>query len=293
MGKNAVDFAPENEGLPFFAYGLFMPGELAFFQIDPYVSSAVRADVHAKVRARDGVPVLDVQEASDTSSGWRITFSDEGAAYAAISAMEPKSQYRWVVHEGMNTLAGVKPRKGADPGFRHDLWRSLGDPTFREALSTAEELLETAPDSWEGFFRVQAGCLLVWSSVERYASLRYGLGRNDKDKVMERLHKIVDEDSFAAAVAATPVEVLPLLRRIYRSDDPTQKADFDPNDPKKSFDYLYQVRSNAAHRGKEPRPDSVLLRASTGELLRIIRATIAGAEREAGDHASRWESGSP
>jgi hypothetical protein len=289
MSSEPPGFVPDDLSAPFFAYGLFMPGEIAFFQIADHVKSVSKAHIGGLVRARDGVPVLDIGAPRSEARGWRLTFTEDGAAhaYAAISAMEPRSQYRWELRDNMNVLAGVSPEKGADPEFRDDRWSGWDDPAFIEAPRTVERLIATAEDTWEGFFQVQAACLLLWSSVERYVSLRYGLGRNDK--VRQRVLKLVDEEPFRKAVAETSVGNPP-LRRVYRSDDPRQSASFVATDPRKSIDYLYQVRSNATHRGKNPRPDSALLRVSTGELLRIFRATHTGARLVAEQQRARWSS---
>lgn len=50
---------PTNILLPFFAYGIFKPGQLAFFQIREYVSK-VREPVYCKgsLLLRDGLPII-------------------------------------------------------------------------------------------------------------------------------------------------------------------------------------------------------------------------------------------
>ena len=50
---------PENPDLPFFTYGLFRPGQLAFFQIREFVEEVDEpVEIRGHVLVRDGLPIL-------------------------------------------------------------------------------------------------------------------------------------------------------------------------------------------------------------------------------------------
>ncbi len=95
--------------LPFFAYGLFKPGEIAFFQIKDFVQAVVPISVPGALLIRDGVVVLDGTRTKEVASGVRVEFRDGATAYDAIQQMEPATQYKWTRADDMNVLAAVKP----------------------------------------------------------------------------------------------------------------------------------------------------------------------------------------
>jgi hypothetical protein len=52
-------------GLPFFAYGIFSPGQIAFFQIKNYVRQVTAASAAGNLRIRDGVLSATFAEVPD------------------------------------------------------------------------------------------------------------------------------------------------------------------------------------------------------------------------------------
>lgn len=139
-----------------------------------------------------------------------------------------------------------------------------------------EETLESQDFDWnlKPLFRLQMAYLLLWSSIERYVSLRYHLG----DKVTEKVGQLAHEPAFG--------ECLPRYvkgrREVYRTDQPTKREVLDPKSPEKAVRYYYQVRSNVTHRGKGVARDYELLRYSLAELLAIFRGVLKAAEHDAG-----------
>src|SRR5262245_25130086 len=106
---------PTNIGRPFFAYGLFRPGQLAFFRLRELVSEVTApAHVPGTLLLRDGLPIIDAA-GPGCVTGALVTFLPEqaAAAYDCISAMEPDKHYRW--HEAQadgkpaNVLVGRSP----------------------------------------------------------------------------------------------------------------------------------------------------------------------------------------
>lgn len=275
--------------LPFFAYGIFAPGQISFFQIKNSIRRIENASASGVLRIRDGVPVLDANQKDGVVDGFRITFTDAAAdvAYQAIQDMEPSNQYRWVTEDETNILVGSRPQRGSSPmvfaaGGNLD-WSSWRDAAFNDALDVVDENLamEFVWDDLRPFYRLQGAHMVLWSSIERYVSLRYGLGRNER--VLERIKRLAKEETFEISLRATERAALPpKMRRLYRADDPRTVLTFDPNGPpERALEYLYQVRSNVAHRGKAQPLDWDLLHAATAETLRIFREVLQAAERDA------------
>lgn len=266
--------------LPFFAYGLFKPGEIAFLQIRKFVRAVVPGSVPGALLIRDGVVVLDGSRTTETASGFRVEFRDGVAAYDAIQRMEPATQYKWTRVDDMNVLAAVKPNNGTRPLYGEE-WSGWRDPAFGPALDVVEEALGQEFDwnDFRPFYRLQAAYMLLWSSVERYVSLRYGLG---KDPIVEKVKRLADEPAFVDALRATPDESVRRLRPVTSTGKPEEKKSFSlDKEPVKLIDYLYHVRSNVTHRGKEEPLDWDLVHAATAEVLRVFRATLVAAEVEA------------
>ena len=274
--------------LPFFAYGIFSPGQIAFFQIKSYVHQVTDANATGILRIRDGVPVLDETARGEVANGYRIEFNDADAelAYQAIQCMEPSTQYRWRKDGEMNVLVGYRPKRGSRPmatdADGNPDWSSWRDPAFRDALTVVDENLaeQFVWHDLRPFYRLQGAYMVLWSSIERYVSLRYGFGRNEQ--VFQRVKRLAGEAQFEASLRATDPSATAKLRQLFRSDDPGQAVTFEPSGPpEKAITYLYQVRSNVTHRGKGEPLDWELLHIVTAEVLRIFRAVLHAAEKDA------------
>lgn len=271
---------PANIDRPFFAYGLFRPGQLAFFQLRELVSEVTDpAQVPGHLMLRDGLPIIDSAGYGNVI-GALVTFLPERAvaAYDRISAMEPDKHYRW--HEAQvdgkpaNVLVGRSPRKGSVPCEERE-WNGWNDPLFTAALDVVEETLTSNDFQWDlkPLFRLQMAYLLLWSSIERYVSLRYHLG----DKVMGKVKQLAGEPAFTAGLLQHVNE----RREVYRADRPDKMEILDPQSPEKALAYYYQVRSNMTHRGKGVVRDHERVKKSLEELLPIFREVLKAAERDA------------
>jgi hypothetical protein len=271
---------PPDIDRPFFTYGIFRPGQLAFFQLRELVINVVDpAAVAGRLLIRDGLPILDLGGGGHTR-GTLLTFLPEraGEAYERVSAMEPDKHYLWSevkVHgTPANILVGRSPRKGSVP-FESQEWNSWDDPLFTAALEVVEETLESQSFQWDlkPLFRLQMAYLLLWTSIERYVSLRYHLG----DKVTEKISYLAGEPAFAKGLVRHVGE----RREVYRADRPADKKVLDPQSPKKALDYYYQIRSNVTHRGKGVVRDHERVEMSLKELLSIFREVFGAAKRDA------------
>lgn len=273
---------PPHLALPFFAYGVFRPGELAFLQIKEFVSHCSPTSINGSLRIRDGLPIASLEESGDIRGDLiRFKPGSEASAYQRITELEPEKQYRWqefrIGAETVNLLAGVSPKKGSIyPDYE---WDGLKDPLFTSALEVVEETLElnrTCDGSdLKPLFRLEMAYMLLWTAIERYASLRYHL----RDRATQKVFQIASELAFRSALAATVGEP----RSVQRADDPTKKCTLDSGNPDKSMAYYYQVRSNLVHRGKGMFEDHRRILMSLEELLTIFRVTLNAAFQE-----SQW-----
>jgi len=274
---------PRNVYLPFFAYGAFRPGQLAFHRLKPFVLRTKQALVRGQLRIRDGLPILDPDGAQDVSGSlFFFGLPPEAAcqnAYRAIVDLEPGAQYRWaeITLEGSaaNVLFGKSPKKGSVPAEDQE-WDGRKDPLFTAGLDVVRETLEANRKfEWDlrPMFRLQMAYLLLWSAVERYVSLRHHLGANVTDKVM----KLGAEPAFAEALRS----VAPQAREVYRADRPQERLRLDPNDPNGSLSYYYQIRSNIVHRGKGVPHDHDRVLQSLDEFLSVFLSVLQRAFEEA------------
>ncbi len=285
---------PRDTALPFFAYGFLRPGELAYHQIQEFVSMPpVEAAVRGRLWLRDGLLLLEMDHSAYHSPGCLLRFRPDGArsAYEAIADLEPAGMYKWHTTEveteqGLvraNLLVGVDlPGPDADkPEYLAD-GASAADPLFNEALVEVRRIAEEDdchpdrrthnPMDLAPFFRQQMAYLLLWSSIERYASLRYRLGGGDYTR---RVLRLADEPAFAEALR---LYVRRSKDTLYRADRLGQPAELNPSNPLGSLRYYYQVRGNIVHRGKAAIRDREIISYSLSELLdifeHVLRATL-------------------
>jgi len=139
---------PEQLDLPYFAYGLFKPGELAFGQIKSLVEEdPVEAQVPGALYVRDGLPLLEPKRGNSVH-GSLLRFLEGSAedAYATISAFEPRKHYRWKrvtldTGEMANTLVGLSPDRGSIHN-EEGMWTGRQDPVFVMGLSVVREVVD-------------------------------------------------------------------------------------------------------------------------------------------------------
>ena len=277
---------PENSLLPFFAYGIFKPGELGFIRLRPYIVAVHQnAAVEGTIRIRDGLPLL-IAALQHTTRGSVIEFVPEkaGQAYYRIVELEPDKLYRWdmitaITQEGdsirCNTLIGRYAERGSVAADEE--WNGKQDPLFIEGLDEVRRIGKEVKNSAASHLllvRAQMAYLLLWTVIERLASIRYHLGKNVREKVMH----LAKEASFQNALR----EVVKEKRSVYRADDPEERLTLNPAKPENSLKYYYQVRSNATHRGKgTPVQDFNILRHSLIELTEIFSSVLDAAFEEA------------
>lgn len=277
---------PNDTNFPFFSYGIFKPGELVFFRIWEFVKNIDRnCSINSTLLIRDGLPIIDSEENGQVY-GVLIYFKKNRAieAYQRIIEIEPDKHYRWGKIEVLNknnkkffanVLLGKSPKRGS---VHQDNFYFEGrkDPLFNDAFDVIKEVINNC-ENYEGeksrFFKLQMAYLLLWTIIERYVTIRYHLGGNN---IMQKIHELGNDELFCKELSKIKVE----KRHIIRSDQPRTKVTLDYNDPKKSLDYYYQIRSNIVHRGKAAYDDHRMLYRSTVELFGIMEKTIHNAFSE-------------
>jgi hypothetical protein len=268
---------PSNTSLPFFAYGLYKPGQLCFFRIHELVNNVRDTKVEGILKERDAIPLL-IPSKDSQIKGMLIYFHQgkEIEAYNRIIEIEPEGVYRWgQVNTEANVTANVFYGKRIDRGCS-DLehfteWDGRSDPFFSTALDEIELILKQNYDfSWDckPLLRLQMAYSLLWTALERYAGLRYHLGKKVNDKVYQIAEERIFIDSLKKYVRSS--------RCVYNSVDLT-KITLNSEDPENSIRYYYQVRSNAIHRGKAVTRDFDILKSSLEELLAIFRELLSDA----------------
>lgn len=270
---------PNDLALPLFAYGALKRGELSFFRIKPYVKQAKQCVAGGSMFLRDGLLIASKTGTSEIN-GDLLRFDTQRVqeAYQAICDLEPSEQYRWgtviVDDTSANILWGRSPCKGS---VALDFaWSSWNDPLFTTALDVVQEQVDTHKaweETFKNTFHVQMAYLLLWTSIERYASLRYHLRHDATNKVK----KVATEPAFSTKL----LELVTVKRSVQRADEPTRKIELDPNHPCEAMKYYYQVRSNMVHRGKGMPRDHDIVLFSCNELLQIFRHTLGVAKTEA------------
>lgn len=267
---------PNNSDLPFFAYGVFREGELGFLSIADLIENLNDSSVPGTLYLRDGLPLFE-PNGRYSISGNVIHFKNgtNEEAYARINRLEPDKQYFWNTVEvdgtECNCLIGKSPTKGSTP--LDNGWDGQKDPLFTDALDVIEETLKNSEaskiDDLRPMFRLQMAYLLLWSSIERYVSLRYHLG----DKAWDKVKQLATEQEFADALQAN----VKGLRYVQRADAPQTRYTLDYEKPEKSLEYYYQIRSNITHRGKGIYTDHKIVEDSLTELLKIFRHLLTSA----------------
>lgn len=277
---------PDDTTLPMFSYGLFKPGQLGYFRIEDTVEETITAKAEGKLYERDGVPVL-VEHGTGQVSGEILEFASKDAesGYESIVEIEPEKQYRWAERDiytdgescRANILLGRNPTRGTAEIQTND-WDGSNDPIFSDALEVVEEIINSDAkfdrENKKPFFQLQMAYLLLWSSIERYISLRYGLrGFGGDISIRDKLKQMAKEPGFEKGLKNCELEDHQ-RQRIVRADRPEGDECLDPEDPVGSIDYYYQIRSNLSHRGKSAPVDFNTLQCSLEQLYRIFRFDV-------------------
>lgn len=262
---------PRDINLPFFAYGIFKPGQIAYSKIKYYVDDKSETEIGYPMKHRDGVPILIPKEDKWAKTcGYVFNFNDNRKAYEVICQTISKNLYRWgtidIAQEKVNVLFGLKPKNGSNyienPRDREN-YDGKNDPLFKEGIQLIKHNLESENFHWEtGFFTLQMNYMLLWSAIDRYCKLRYNMSSEHQNR-----EELSNEDIFKEALKKYADSSK--YRVIYTTDDLSSKK-FDLENPKYCLNYFYTLRCNIVHRGKTSFRDVQLLEQATRDLLNIF-----------------------
>jgi hypothetical protein len=265
---------PHNICLPLFAYGIFKPGQLCYCRIVDFVESSTECITPGILKERDGIPLLILGSSHSNIKGYLIRFiaGEEGKAYDRIIGIEPDEVYRWGIVKingsDANALIGKREQRGSSDLEHFDEWDGRADPFFKQGLEEVDVILKAnSVFDWEfkALLRLHMAYTLLWVAIERYAGLKYHLGK----RVNEKVYQIAGEKCFADALK----KIVRNKREVFSVTD-LEKYTLDPSDPEKSIRYYYQVRSNAIHRGKAVVRDFDTVKSSLEELLSIFKELL-------------------
>ena len=269
---------PEDPYLPFFTYGIFMPGQLGHHQISEFViRDPKNVQVKGSLVIRDGIPLLK-PEGDHAVPGYLVHFEEMRAedAYKKISKMEPDKLYYWSTVDTADGKANVLLGRQVTRGNPEDyvsstVWSGKDDSMFTHALDEARRLLNENTILPKGeilpTIRLQMAYLLLWASIERYATLKYNFGKEgSKRKIM----RIASEPEFGEGLR----NHVKRERTVFAADAPKDKYRLQPDNPEGALNYYYQIRNNVVHRGKSLNHDHEILVKSLSELLSIYEGMI-------------------
>lgn len=273
-----------NPNIPYFAYGLFKHDQFAFAQIAKYVQRIDDFGIDGRLSIRDGVPIFDTARAY-LVRGDRITFLKNSAekAYRTISDFVGHQQYKWVIHSvnheiAVNVLIDRRPDYPSDL-LEEPFWSGKQDPMFSHGMNLIKKFIDKyaypfneKPFDWERLFKLQMVYSQLWSAIERYCNLAYGLLTTPKvgrgflaaDKIfqesLETVLNGIEKDG---------------QRFIYNSRSLDERYYLNRNNTGYSLRYYYGVRSNLLHHGKQARQrDSEIILMCLVELYQIFKLML-------------------
>lgn len=281
--KKFLEFPDDDKiNKPFFAYGIFKPGQLAYSRIKDYVLGEPKeCSVKHTLYERDGIPFVKKEDTEHETNGFMIHFKKDKCelAYDMIRKTESKKYYRWETtkayykkgdethDETVNILFGRTPSRSTPGHIEYGKYDGKNDIFFEHGLNLiAKEMINyKRNDTFENFFKLQRNYLLLWTCIERYTSLKYGENSKHYNN-----HQLAEEEIFQESL-----EHFVTKERTITNSKTLEKEKLIPDNAHRSIDYYYTMRSNVAHRGKTfGYVDEKRLRKSLVELLNIFQCVL-------------------
>lgn len=258
---------------PFFAYGIFKKGQLAYSKIEDCVETVEPDQIPCEIHIRDGVPVIKNEYSRKITKGDQIHFLDDKKvdAYEIISNTQLGNVYEWdivVIGEDTFNILVTENLNGTflnvdKEGSYQDYFDGRDDPFFsRVPKFIGNELENINPNDDDAIFKFQMYYMLLWSAIERYCVLKYDVSKKQGDY----LKALSDDELFKEALNF----VNPKNRDEIYSANNASYLYFNKNRPNFIVNYYYTIRCNVAHRGKEPQNNFEALEDSLNDLLKIF-----------------------
>ena len=263
---------PDDINMPFFAYGIFKPGQIAYNQIRKFSNGKpIELDVEYEMLFRDGVPLLNGEKNPHfLTKGFLINFKNPYKAYKRITKAEPEELYQWGIIDVGGIEANALIGKETDCGCFYDREEKLSDYDYRNDsfFIDARELIKGCIDDYKDikgitmkdFFIIQMHYMLLWSVIERFCSFKYGYFN-------------IGGNKFNFAKESVFINILKQIEREDKvfSSDKLELHELDSDDYEESISYYYTIRCNVVHKGKSVKEeDKVKLKLSLEELFRLF-----------------------
>ena len=272
---------PEDPSLPLFSYGIFKPGELGYISLHPNVLEHKRCRAPGRLTVRDGLPLFD-SGGHEKVSGCLLVFRPDKSeeTYLQIAKFEPGHFYYWktLVVDGAkcNVLFGRSPDGAGSTPIESDAngvhtWTGASDPLFKDALDVVDETAKSTSDfEWgnlKNLFRLEMAFLLLCSSVERFAALRFCIGENPSKNMAALGKDQIYINRFKESNLEQEIVV-------HRAGNPKRKTLISKDHPEDSLEGFYQMRCNIVHRGKGNPHDFNRLKSALFALSWIFRRVV-------------------
>ena len=274
MGDNVNNYGSRTQidtNLPFFTYGIFKPGEIAYSNIKKFIDDKNPNKIRYSMIYRDGLPILLNNKNEGLVNGYIYTFNNNKKAYGIINRTISKNLYEWgIVNTDIgkaNALFGIDPNLGSDDYNCSELdienYTGREDPIFKKVQLMKNDFESQDFISQKNFFELQGDYMFVWSALERYCKLKYNKGSDSKNR-----KELLKEDLFKIAISNFTDEEN--YRKIFTSDNLVERA-FDKSKLDYCLNYFYTIRCNVVHGGKtDSGRDIGLLKQSISDLLNIV-----------------------
>lgn len=258
---------------PLFAYGIFQVGQLAHSKIADCVRNVEPDEINREMHIRDGVPVIKNEFSDSISKGEKIHFLDDRKrdAYKIISDTQLGNVYHWdtidIGQETFNILV-TEELKGTflnvdKNGYYQDYFDGSKDPFFTSTTNFIRKELEMIDhDDDCTIFKIQMYYMLLWSAIERYCVLKYDVSKSQSGYLSALSHDEIFEEALDV--------VNPKDREEIHAARNASTLYFNKNRPNFIVNYYYTIRSNVAHRGKEPDNNFEALVDSLNDMLDIF-----------------------
>lgn len=286
--------------LPYFVYGTLKPGELAHPRIADLVAHHEPAALPKhSIHVRDGLPGL-IPGGRELVQGFLLYPRDGLSARLAsdIAAYEPDKLYAPVVVQfdhgngkiranthvlRRETRGNAKQWPSVEWFLRDDPLLRYGLPALRSSVIHGVAAGPISPDSdapafWSSYLPMLGTYLALCGILERYTTLAFASSSPSQGIAL------LDHSPEGAAAAASAAP--PSSDTVYGTDD----LDAVKWKPSSRWEFWYQVRSNAVHRGKSAFRDAGLVSSSalglSEALIILLGNTVDGLAKRWADDAS-------
>ena len=299
---------PTDTSLPFFAYGFYKPHQLAYPQIESFVKGMPeKAKVHASLKQINNIPVLVKYNDYDPYvEGYLIKFKNnmQEDAYKKVGYSRNKGIYEWKVMnvdgQRANVLVSATPELFEGDGDwynKYDFnppeyikeldaylecydWRK--DPIFKKPIDyialgiKSQKSPQSKNEDYMKFFETQMLYMLLWMSIDRFLSFRYGetkknnvLFLSEEKSFRDALKKYVEKDE----------RVFYDRTNVYSTRD-LRDYELNPDKPACSAMFYYTIRNNVVHNGKTLIMEQDMLLKALKQLLGIFSDVVEAAKNE-------------